>query len=95
MLATLNPLPGYAGSAFAFYQYDRAKDQVALRIAFHRDSCGMCPGLVSQLGMWVRPKSEMRRYFVEAAGTNGFYMSSRFQGRRLHGARFFGQGGSD
>lgn len=83
ILAKLYPNGKVNRSAFAFYQYNQAKDLVALRIAFHKDTCGLCPNRVSQLGLWVKPKQEMRKYFVEAAEKKGFYMNSTFKLRAL------------
>lgn len=71
---------------FAFHAYDRKQKRVALRIAFHPDMAGMAPNEISQLGLWVTPRAEARRFFEQAAAGEGFFLSTRGVERRLLGA---------
>jgi hypothetical protein len=71
---------------FAFHAYDRKKERVALRLAFHRELAGMLPNEVSQLGLWVKPRAEARAFFEQAAAGKGLLLSTRGVERRLLGA---------
>jgi hypothetical protein len=83
ILEKLLPERGLQG--FAFQEYDRKKKQVALRIAFHPDVAGLAPNEISQIGLWVSPQAEARRYFEQAAAGEGFFLGTRSVERRLIG----------
>ena len=67
-----DPFPG-----FSFYDYDAKNDRVALRLSFDRQPHYAYSTEISQIGLWVKPSKQLRRWLLVAQKGDGFFLGSK------------------